>query len=289
MRISSTPAETASSTMYCRTGLSTRGSISFGMLLVLGSRRVPRPAAGMIAFRTFMGSSPFTPHSAGKSFPVALFDEFAEEFQLGQLPHQRVADQIQHAGLAQSDPGGVDGVKPGMLEDVLPLIGPGDDRADDDRVEHDRHQAGEEPVSDRVSLPAEARREQAGQEGGKRSEDDVEDVAGEEVGEDAARRKAPDGAGDKEGQDGQRLADAKLHRPVADGREGDGEGRVGGGDDGTGGQEQRADFARIVHAWDPSIFYCAKGGIQIAAGSAHAPSRAHFLCRLPAQQGVETC
>src|SRR5271155_924373 len=36
-------------------GLSTRGSISLGWALVAGRNRVPRPAAGKTALRTFMG------------------------------------------------------------------------------------------------------------------------------------------------------------------------------------------------------------------------------------------
>jgi hypothetical protein len=44
------PAAAASSTMYCRAGLSTTGSSSFGTALVAGRNRVPRPAAGMTAF-----------------------------------------------------------------------------------------------------------------------------------------------------------------------------------------------------------------------------------------------
>src|SRR5580693_8764078 len=36
-------------------GLSTSGSISFGWALVAGRKRVPRPAAGKTALRTFMG------------------------------------------------------------------------------------------------------------------------------------------------------------------------------------------------------------------------------------------
>src|SRR5262249_19253238 len=51
-RTSSTPASTASSTTYWIAGLSTSGSISFGMLLVTGRNRVPSPAAGSTAFLT---------------------------------------------------------------------------------------------------------------------------------------------------------------------------------------------------------------------------------------------
>src|SRR5881398_2328174 len=43
------PAARASSTAYWIAGLSTTGSISFGMALVAGRKRVPRPAAGITA------------------------------------------------------------------------------------------------------------------------------------------------------------------------------------------------------------------------------------------------
>jgi hypothetical protein len=38
------------------TGLSTTGSISFGTVFVAGNMRVPKPAAGITAFRTRMGA-----------------------------------------------------------------------------------------------------------------------------------------------------------------------------------------------------------------------------------------
>src|SRR5579859_6042298 len=44
----------ASSTPYWMMGLSTSGSISLGWALVAGKNRVPRPAAGKTALRTFM-------------------------------------------------------------------------------------------------------------------------------------------------------------------------------------------------------------------------------------------
>ena len=47
----STPAARASSMTYCRMGRSTTGSISFGIALVAGKNRVPRPATGRIALR----------------------------------------------------------------------------------------------------------------------------------------------------------------------------------------------------------------------------------------------
>ena len=43
------PAANASSTAYWISGLSTTGSISFGLALVAGRKRVPRPATGNTA------------------------------------------------------------------------------------------------------------------------------------------------------------------------------------------------------------------------------------------------
>src|SRR5713226_6668296 len=57
MMISDRPEATASSTTYWIIGLSTSGSISFGCAFVAGRNRVPRPAAGKTALRTFMISS----------------------------------------------------------------------------------------------------------------------------------------------------------------------------------------------------------------------------------------
>src|SRR2546421_12528278 len=45
-------------------GLSTRGSISFGCALVAGRKRVPSPAAGNTALRTFMNLL-YPPHPRG--------------------------------------------------------------------------------------------------------------------------------------------------------------------------------------------------------------------------------
>ena len=55
--ISSSPEATASSTTYWMMGLSTGGSTSLGCALVAGrKRRVPSPAAGNTALRTFMAT-----------------------------------------------------------------------------------------------------------------------------------------------------------------------------------------------------------------------------------------
>jgi len=45
----SAPADRASSAAYWISGLSTMGSISFGVALVTGRKRVPRPATGNTA------------------------------------------------------------------------------------------------------------------------------------------------------------------------------------------------------------------------------------------------
>src|ERR1700730_6383415 len=52
MITSSIPDSMASSPPYSMVGLSTRGSISLGCALVTGRKRVPSPAAVMIALRT---------------------------------------------------------------------------------------------------------------------------------------------------------------------------------------------------------------------------------------------
>ena len=56
MMISVQPAATASSTPYWMSGLSTRQSISLGVALVAGRKRVPMPAAGKTALRIFWGA-----------------------------------------------------------------------------------------------------------------------------------------------------------------------------------------------------------------------------------------
>src|SRR5512133_3260091 len=58
IRMSSIPAPTASSMTYWMEGLSTRGSISLGCALVAGRKRVPSPAAGITALRTFTMAIP---------------------------------------------------------------------------------------------------------------------------------------------------------------------------------------------------------------------------------------
>src|SRR3954466_10659897 len=54
------PASLASSTTYWISGLSTMVSISFGIALVAGRTRVPRPATGKTALRIFIGDFAMT-------------------------------------------------------------------------------------------------------------------------------------------------------------------------------------------------------------------------------------
>src|SRR5438874_2926880 len=56
--ICSIPASSASSTAYWMSGRSTTVSISLGIALVAGRKRVPRPATGNTALRTFFIMSP---------------------------------------------------------------------------------------------------------------------------------------------------------------------------------------------------------------------------------------
>src|SRR5262245_26491130 len=72
--ISWIPASTASCTTYWIDGMSTMGKSSFGTVLVAGRNRVPKPATGMTAFRSFMKrSKPFLDDLPG----FALFDLLA--------------------------------------------------------------------------------------------------------------------------------------------------------------------------------------------------------------------
>src|SRR2546425_12255657 len=61
------PAARASSTAYWISGLSTIGSISFGLALVAGRKRVPSPATGNTALVTLFIESPASviPATAG--------------------------------------------------------------------------------------------------------------------------------------------------------------------------------------------------------------------------------
>src|SRR3954469_18086150 len=70
----STPASRASSTTYWISGRSTMVSISFGIALVAGRTRVPRPATGKTALRIFMGERLLAGKRTGRPF-VTGFSE----------------------------------------------------------------------------------------------------------------------------------------------------------------------------------------------------------------------
>src|SRR5882672_2934257 len=63
------PAAAASSTGYWMTGLSTIGSISFGLALVTGRKRLPRPATGKTAFLSFILISLLAIGFSGSALP----------------------------------------------------------------------------------------------------------------------------------------------------------------------------------------------------------------------------
>src|SRR5437764_1226850 len=73
------PEWMASSTPYWMRGLSTSGSISLGMALVAGKNRVPNPAAGKTALRTFASipsqfRSSERPYASGRTERVPQSD-----------------------------------------------------------------------------------------------------------------------------------------------------------------------------------------------------------------------
>src|SRR5688500_8568720 len=80
--ISVIPAAAASSTAYWISGLSTIGSISLGLALVTGRKRLPRPATGNTAFLSLacMGSQ--------------ILQQF-EEFLFSQYPHAEPARALE--------------------------------------------------------------------------------------------------------------------------------------------------------------------------------------------------
>src|SRR6516162_5057416 len=66
-------------------GLSTRGSISFGCALVAGRKRVPRPAAGNTALRTFLGIEPLFETDGLRGYAGTIGNDKRIQFRLGSL------------------------------------------------------------------------------------------------------------------------------------------------------------------------------------------------------------
>src|SRR6516225_8545126 len=71
------PAAAASSTAYWISGLSTIGSISFGLAFVAGRKRVPRPATGNTAFVIFRIVRPSVDERLQRSSAAGL-DELSQ-------------------------------------------------------------------------------------------------------------------------------------------------------------------------------------------------------------------
>src|SRR5688572_18929352 len=95
---SSAPALIASITAYWISGLSTTGSISLGLALVAGRKRVPRPATGNTAF--LMGIVSFCSSGGGLDLPgqMGLITIRAEQrevdaFRTGRVFHEHRARQ----------------------------------------------------------------------------------------------------------------------------------------------------------------------------------------------------
>src|SRR3546814_10958728 len=65
------PASRASSTAYWISGRSTTGSISLGIALVAGRKRVPRPATGKTALRIGFMDEGLAPATSGEKRPFA--------------------------------------------------------------------------------------------------------------------------------------------------------------------------------------------------------------------------
>src|SRR5438874_10148933 len=71
------PAALASSIAYWISGLSTTGSISLGIALVAGKKRVPSPATGNTALRTgfcieLLDHNPWHPSIVGETIAAAM-------------------------------------------------------------------------------------------------------------------------------------------------------------------------------------------------------------------------
>src|SRR5574339_461885 len=80
--ISVMPHAAASSTAYWMSGLSTIGSISWGLALVTGRKRLPKPATGNTAFLSFAGME------------LEILQHF-DEFFLAQHPHPERAGLVE--------------------------------------------------------------------------------------------------------------------------------------------------------------------------------------------------
>src|SRR3954469_16986569 len=128
MRTSLRPARTASSTTYWIAGLSTTGSISFGVALVAGRKRVPSPGAGITAFVTgALMSATLMRGEGGREPPAVAAVILCRVQRLVSGPHERGravavlrvdgdADRDRHDEITGS---AVQGPRPDPLADAL--------------------------------------------------------------------------------------------------------------------------------------------------------------------------
>src|SRR5271166_6436295 len=80
MMTCSIPEATHSSTTYWICGLSTTVNISFGCAFVAGRKRVPRPAAGRTALRTFRYGGFLREGCVGSSVMIGIFVQLPGNF-----------------------------------------------------------------------------------------------------------------------------------------------------------------------------------------------------------------
>src|ERR1700722_18523662 len=89
------PAARASSTAYWISGLSTTGNISFGLALVAGRKRVPRPATGNTAVRitdfgiVLIKLLQQRQLNTGLSLTVKIKQGTCHSYRLHDIPHHR--------------------------------------------------------------------------------------------------------------------------------------------------------------------------------------------------------
>src|SRR5258708_3844306 len=93
---SSMPAARASSTAYWISGLSTKGSISFGSAFVAGRNRVPRPPTGKIALRTWRAISLDLQKNNGDFDPLIVRTRSHDKWRSGRVPTTMFNDLVGH-------------------------------------------------------------------------------------------------------------------------------------------------------------------------------------------------
>ena len=133
---------------------------------------------------------------------------------------------------------------------------PREHRADKHKIEHDRHERGEDAPHPRLrtAAAAEPRRAQCGQQRCERAENHVKNARrAQQIGDRAAGEQPPRRAGDEKRQNAQHLRDPALDRSVTDRRQKHRQCGIGRARDRRSGQLSRGD----VHDSIPPIFFVA--------------------------------